>query len=86
MAYLAWGGGAADMRPGSPFLQSLQRLPAVPSGVTALCIHTPTETRVLPRRSALLAGVRCERVWSLSHPRMLRSRRVFSAIRAFLAE
>jgi hypothetical protein len=86
VAYLAWGGGAADMRPGSPFLQALRQLPAVPPGVAALCIHTPTETRVLPRRSALLPGVRCERIWTLSHPRLLRSRRVFSAIRAFLAE
>jgi pimeloyl-ACP methyl ester carboxylesterase len=85
-AYLAWGAGAADMRPGSHFLQQLRAAPAVPPGIDALCIHTPTETRVLPRSSALLPGVRCERVWSLSHPGMLRSRRVFAAIRAFLRD
>lgn len=85
-AYLAWGAGASDMRPGSRFLVRLSAVPAVPPGIEALCIHTPTETRVLPRTSALLPGVRCERVWTLSHPRMLRSRRVFAAIRAFLRD
>jgi triacylglycerol lipase len=86
MAYLARGAGATDMRPGSAFLQQLRALPAVPAGIEALCIHTPTETRVLPQRSALLPDVRCQRVWSASHPRLLRSRRVFAAIREFLCE
>ncbi|HEY0305710.1 MAG TPA: hypothetical protein VGC44_12060 [Longimicrobiales bacterium] len=86
LAYLAWGAGARDMRPGSRFLAQLGAAPALPAGIEALCIHTPTEARVLPRRSALLPGVRCERVWSLSHAGMLRSGRVFAAIRAFLQE
>ena len=86
VAYLAIGGGARDMRPGSAVLERLHALPPVPGGVEALCIHTPMETRVLPHRSALLPGVRCQRVWSPSHARLLRSRRVFEAIRAFLQE
>ncbi len=86
VAYLAWGTGAADMRPASAFLGRLQGLPAVPSGIEALCLHTPMETRVLPQRSARLPDVRCQRVWCASHPRLLRSRRVFAAIRAFLRE
>ena len=86
LAYLAWGAGARDMRPGSRFLAQLSAAPALPAGIEALCIHTPTEARVLPRRSALLPGARCQRVWSLSHARMLRSGRVFAAIRAFLQE
>jgi triacylglycerol lipase len=86
VAYLAWGAGAGDMRPGSPFLSQLRSVPAVPPGVEALCLHTPTEMRVLPQRSALLADVRCQRVWCRSHAGMLRSRRVFAAIRAFLQE
>jgi pimeloyl-ACP methyl ester carboxylesterase len=84
VAYLAFGAGARDMRPGSPFLRALA--PVLPPGVEALCIHTPTDARVLPQRSALLAGVRCQRVWCLSHARLLRSRRVFAAIRTFLEE
>jgi triacylglycerol lipase len=86
LAYLGWGKGAREMRPGHPLLQSLGRLPSVPAGVSALCIHTPMETRVLPRSSALLADARNTRVWSASHPSLLRSRKVFAAIRAFLQE
>lgn len=86
VAYLGWGAGAVDMRPGSRLLEQLRQEPVLPAGIEALCIHTPTETRVLPQRSALLPGVRCQRVWSVSHARMLRSRRVFAAIRAFLRE
>ena len=85
-AYLGWGRGASDMRPGSPFMRSLAAGPGLPAGIEALCIHTPTETRVLPRRNALLPDVRGQRVWALSHARMQRSRRVFAAIRAFLSE
>jgi triacylglycerol esterase/lipase EstA (alpha/beta hydrolase family) len=85
-AYLGWGLGARDMRPNSPFLRALNERPALPAGVEALCITTPTETRVLPQRSARLDGVRCKRVWCVSHARMLRSRRVFAVIRAFLEE
>jgi hypothetical protein len=86
VAWLAWGLGARDMRPNSQFLRMLNELPPLPDGVEALCITTPTETRVLPQRSARLAGVRCRRVWCASHARMLRSRRVFGAVRAFLQE
>jgi triacylglycerol esterase/lipase EstA (alpha/beta hydrolase family) len=85
-AYLALGGGARDMRPGSDFLRELARYPLLPPGVEALCIHTPTDTRILPQRSALLSGVRGRRVWCLSHAQLLRSRRVFAAIRTFLEE
>lgn len=86
VAYLAWGKGAREMRPGHSLLRSLSELPPVPAGVSALCIHTPLETRVIPRSSARLADVRSARVWSLSHPLMLRSRKVLEAIRSFLNE
>ena len=86
VAYLALGNGARDMRPGSSFLRELARHPALSVGVAALCIHTPLDLRVLPQSSALLPGVRCQRVWCLSHARLLRSRRVFAAIRTFLEE
>jgi triacylglycerol esterase/lipase EstA (alpha/beta hydrolase family) len=86
VAWLAWGAGARDMRPNSRFLRALNEVPALPAGIEALCLTTPTELRVLPRRSARLAGVRCKGVWCASHARMLRSRRVFAAVRAFLQE
>lgn len=86
LAWLAWGAGARDMRPNSRFLRALNEVPALPAGIEALCLTTPTELRVLPRRSARLPGVRCKGVWCASHARMLRSRRVFAAVRAFLQE
>ncbi len=85
-AYLGWGGGARDMRPDSPFLTTLRALPPVPAGVDALCIHTPTDLRIFPASSARLSELRCQRVWCASHPRLLRSRNVFHAVRAFLEE
>jgi triacylglycerol lipase len=86
MAYLGWGKGAREMRPGNPLLATLGGLPPVPPGIGALCIHTPLETRILPRSSALLSDSRHQRVWCASHPRLLRSRKVFAAIRDFLLE
>jgi pimeloyl-ACP methyl ester carboxylesterase len=86
IAYLGWGKGAREMRPGTPLLATLSELPPVPVGVSALCIHTPLETRVLPQSSALLPDARHQRVWCSSHPRLLRSRKVFAAIRDFLLE
>ena len=85
-AYLGWGDGAREMRPGHSFLASLSEYPALPEGVEALCIHTPMETRVLPQSSAVLPDVRNARVWCASHPRLLRSKKVFLAIRQFLDE
>ena len=85
-AYLGWGDGAREMRPGHSFLAALRAHPSLPPGVDALCIHTPMETRVLPRSSAVLPDVRNARVWCASHPRLLRSKKVFQAIRQFLTE
>jgi triacylglycerol lipase len=86
IAYLGWGQGAREMRPGNPLLTRLSGLPSVPTGISALCIHTPLETRVLPQSSALLPDSRHQRVWCSSHPRLLHSRKVFAAIRDFLVE
>jgi triacylglycerol lipase len=86
LAWLVAGGGARDMRPGSTFLTTLRELPPVPAGISTLCIHTPTDTRIWPPASARLPNSRCQRVWCISHAGMLRSRRVFAAIRAFLEE
>jgi triacylglycerol lipase len=86
VAYLGFGKGAREMRPGHPFLMELERLAAVPAGVVSLCIHTPLETRILPQSSVLLRDSRHQRIWCLSHPRLLRSKSVFAAIREFLSE
>ena len=85
-AYVAWGAGAREMRPDSAFLVALNELPVVPPGITCLALQTPTEARILPRHSALLTPGRNLRVWCHSHAGLLRSKRAFTAIRAFLEE
>ena len=45
-AWLAWGRGGAEMRPGSSFLRELNRAP-LPAHVRAFCLRTPIDTRVL---------------------------------------
>jgi triacylglycerol lipase len=78
-AWLAWGRGGAEMRPGSTFLQRLNR-ERLPADVRAFCIRTPLDTRVLPPASALLDGASVTVVRSPTHPGLLRSRKVFHAV------
>ena len=84
-AWLAWGRGGAEMRPGSAFLQQLNRTP-LPSHVRAFCLRTPIDTRVLPGRSAWLEGTVCRTVRTPTHPGMLRHRRTLTLIRDILLD
>lgn len=70
-AWLAWGRGGAEMRPGSGFLRGLERT-RLPGHVSAVCVRTPLETHVLPFSSAALPGTPCHVVRAPLHPRMLR--------------
>jgi triacylglycerol lipase len=81
LAWLGWGDGAREMRPGSPFLRGLG---PIPSGVRVVCIRTPAEFRVVPGSSTLLDGVECCTVRAPTHPRMLRHRRTLELIRSVL--
>ena len=82
-AYLAWGRGGREMRPGSAFLRSLNSYP-LPPHVRAHCIRTPIDTRVLPGGSAWLAGTQCHLVRTPTHPRMLRHRPTMQLIQRLL--
>jgi triacylglycerol lipase len=82
-AYLAWGRGGAEMRPGSRFLRELNARP-MPADVNTHCISTPIDTRVLPGSSAVLAGAHWHRVLMPTHPRMLRHRVTLELIRDLL--
>jgi len=85
-AYVAWGDGSREMRPGSAFLETLNAAPAVPIGVEALTIRTAIDTHVIPAESALLPGVADETVCCPSHAGLLRDLEVFRIIRRFLDE
>lgn len=83
-AYLAWGEGGVEMKPGSGFLDTLNAASPVPSGVEAITIRTPLDTRVLPGESASLEGVPDFSVCCPSHAGMLRDPEVFQIARRFL--
>ncbi|CAN5635230.1 hypothetical protein BH23GEM9_BH23GEM9_06060 [soil metagenome] len=84
-AYLAWGRGGAEMRPGSRFLEELARHP-LPTSVRAICIRTPLDTRVIPGASAFLEGADCRLVRMPTHPRMLRHDGTLRLLRELLLE
>lgn len=85
LAWLAWGRGAPQMRPGSRYLQELAHA-RLPEGVRVLCIRTPLDLRILPGRSAWLEGAPRAEVWALRHQWLLRSRRALDQIRELLLE
>lgn len=84
-AWLAWGRGGAEMRPGSEFLQRLNRA-SLPDTVRAFCLRTPIDTRVLPGRSAWLEGAVCHMVRTPAHPRMLRHAGTLALMRDILLD
>lgn len=85
MAWLAWGGGGREMRPGSEFLRELNERP-LPQEVRSFCLRTPIDTRVLPGDSAWLDGAECLTVRLPTHPRMLSHARTLGLIRELLLD
>lgn len=79
LAWLAFGAGAREMRPGSRFLQDLNAR-TLPPQVHAHCIRTPLDLRIFPPASALLDGALATVVRAPTHPGLLRSRKVFRII------
>lgn len=82
-AWLAWGGGGAEMRPNSPFLRDLNAA-SLPEGVRAYCLRTPIDARVLPGSSAWLDGADCQTVRLPTHAGMLRHRATLRRVRDLL--
>lgn len=85
VAWLAWGRGGVEMRPGSSFLESLNARPLPPS-VRAVCLRTPIDTRVVPGHSAWLDGAACHTVRLPTHPRMLRHPATLELVRDLLLD
>lgn len=83
-AYLAWGAGGENMKPGSPFLDSLNAGPAIPLGMEALTVRTPLDTHVIPGENGLLDGVPDRTVCCPTHAGLLRSMDAFRILRRFL--
>lgn len=85
IAWLAWGRGGAEMRPGSAFLEQLNAT-ALPPSVRAICLRTPIDTRIVPGDSAWLDGAACHIVRTPTHPRMLRHGPTLHLIRDLLLD
>lgn len=88
-AHLAWGRGGREMEPGSPFLDSLNARPPVPSGVEALTVRTPLDLRVLPGESVTLPEserVRNVEICCPTHAGLLDHYETFRVLRRFLTE
>lgn len=86
-AHLAWGAGAREMEPGSPFLDSLNAGPAVPEGVRALSVRTALDLRVVPGASALLPeaeNTENVEVCCPTHPGLIDDRETFRVVVDFL--
>ncbi len=83
-AYLAWGKGGREMRPGSEFLRSLASGLRPQEWLEALTIRIPLDLHVLPGRAATLPGVPDRIVCCPTHEGLLNSRRVYRIARDFL--
>lgn len=83
-AHLAWGGGRAEMMPGSAFLDTLNTDAPAPSGVEAMTVRTRVDTHIVPGESATLPGVPDHEVCCPTHSGLLKSQEVFELVRAFL--
>lgn len=83
-AYLAWGEGGREMRPGSPFLQALEAGGEPQRWVQALTIRTPLDLNVLPGDAATLPGIRDRMVCCPTHQGLLDHEETFEITRDFL--
>ncbi len=77
-AYLAWGIGAEEVRPGSVLLRELSKKARVPS----IALRVPFDSRVIPGSSARLAGAR-NHVVLAGHRSILRHKGAFELVRGF---
>lgn len=82
-AVFAWGDGAREMIPGSPFLERLNTGRPL-EGVEMAAIRTAIDTRVVPGSSAMLPGAVNVEVCCPGHAGMLRDPGTFAVVRSFL--
>jgi triacylglycerol lipase len=83
-AFFAWGEGAQEMQPGSPFLLGLMRAPLLPLGVRAITIRTPIDFHVLPHENAVVPGIPDLKVCCPTHAGLLDDQGTFELIERFL--
>jgi triacylglycerol lipase len=78
--------GVRQMRPGSDFLQDLERDVDCLKCVKFTSFYTPLDLIIVPARSSEMAQARNVRVWAGVHPSLILERRCLQAVAAALAE
>jgi triacylglycerol lipase len=84
-AFLRANPGARDMRPGSSFLQDLNRDAAMLDGISFTSIWTPFDLMIVPAASSRLAVGRSVSVRTLAHPLLVRDPQVLRLVLGILA-
>jgi triacylglycerol lipase len=85
-AFLRGNPGARDMRPGSRFLQDLNRDVEMLDGISFTSIWTPFDLMILPANSSRLPAGRFVTVRTLAHPLMVRDPQVLRLILGILSD
>jgi len=83
-AYLRNNPGARNMRPGSAFLQDLNRDVAMLRSLSFTSIWTPLDLMIVPASSSCLPVGQSVRVWSWAHPFLVRDSRVLKLVLGIL--
>lgn len=83
-AWLAWGAGGREMRPGSDLLSELAVYEREAHAAELVCIRAAYDLRVFPASSARLAQARDAGAVGCTHAGMLRSARVADAVTSAL--
>ena len=85
-AFLRHNRGARQMRPGSDFLQDLNRDAATLSRIEFTTIWTPFDLMIVPADSSELGVGRSIRIHVAAHPLMVRDRRVLDLVHHLLSQ
>jgi triacylglycerol lipase len=83
-AFLRQNRGARQMRPGSDFLQDLNRDAATLGKIKFTTIWTPFDLMILPAESSELGVGRSIRINVIAHPLMVRDQRVLDLVHQLL--
>ena len=85
-AFLRQNRGARQMRPGSAFLQDLNRDAATVCRIEFTTIRTPFDLMIVPADSSELGVGRSIRINVAAHPLMVRDRRVLDLVHRLLTQ
>ena len=86
IAYLRANSGTRQMRPGSPFLQELNRDVKMLERIRVSSIWTPFDLMIVPAVSSKFAAGQDYRIPVIAHPSMVKDSRVFQLLDHLLCE